>query len=1076
MQLKNTKMEHLKFYIVLVLLLTSSAIHAQQPVRIYGKVIEAGSGVAVAGATITAGSGKSQVIITANDGSFSFTTDQMNDTVFVSHVGYESQKVLTAKLSKSPLVISLQKEVKKLNEVVVNTGFQYIPKERVTGSFDYIGNKTLNLQTGTNILDRLNGMANGVLFDNSKYTLPQKKLNLNVHGLSTINGPQDPLIVLDNFPYDGDLSNINPNMIESITVLKDAAAASIWGTRAGNGVIVITTKKGRFNQPTRIEFNSGVQIVQKPDLFSLPQMASSDYIDVEQMLYGKGYFSSAVNKPYPALTPVADVLYRRDNGLLTADEATAQINALRNQDIRNDYDKYFYQNGVNQQYALNLSGGNQNISYIVAGGLDKNLDNLDAGYDRLTVRAENTYKPLKNLQLTAGVAYTGSRSVNGRPGYNTILSDYRFVPYLKFTDSQGNPLSIPQGYRDEYTDTAGGGKLLNWKYYPLDDYRHNTTKTVLHEIVANMGAQYQVAPGLTVDIKYQYERQQSNMRNLQDTGSYAARDLINTFSQVDGSTGLVNYIVPLGSILNLSNSYVESNNIRGQLNFNHTWKKHSVSAIAGAESRQIKTNSDGRIVYGYNDDLLTASNVDFANPYPSYVTGYTSFINNGVSFSETLNRFVSFYGNGAYTYNGKYTLSASARKDASNLFGVNANEKWKPFWSAGAAWDISKESFYNFSFLSYLKLRGSYGISGNVDQTQSGKTVLQYIGTDYNSNLPFAFISQYANPNLTWEKVCNLNIGLDFASKDHVISGSLDYYVKKASDLFGPSPLDYTTGLNEIVITRNVANMQAHGIDVNLHTINLNRKFKWVTHFLFSYYSDKTTAYNMPPGFIYRPGFGNTISPIIGKPLYAILSYNMAGLDPETGDPLGYLSKEISKDYNSIINSVTSADSLVYSGPATPRFYGSLGNTFSWKGFSLSANIIFKLGYYFRKPSISYSTLFSNGNGNPDFSKRWQQPGDEKTTNVPSMVYPVVSNRDNFYLLSQNTVDRADHIRLQFINLSYDFSRLLAPKSIFKSLQLYINAANLGILWRANKDGLDPEYPSTLPPSKTYTIGLRTDF
>jgi hypothetical protein len=421
------------------------------------------------------------------------------------------------------------------------------------------------------------------------------------------------------------------------------------------------------------------------------------------------------------------------------------------------------------------------------------------------------------------------------------------------------------------------------------------------------------------------------MRNLQDTGSYAARDLINTFSQVDGSTGLVNYIVPLGSILNLSNSYVESNNIRGQLNFNHTWKKHSVSAIAGAEERQIKTNSDGRIVYGYNDDLLTASNVDFANPYPSYVTGYTSFINNGVSFSETLNRFVSFYGNGAYTYNGKYTLSASARKDASNLFGVNANEKWKPFWSAGAAWDISKESFYNFSFLSYLKLRGSYGISGNVDQTQSGKTVLQYIGTDYNSNLPFAFISQYANPNLTWEKVCNLNIGLDFASKDHVISGSLDYYVKKASDLFGPSPLDYTTGLNEIVITRNVANMQAHGIDVNLQTINLNRKFKWVTHFLFSYYSDKTTAYNMPPGFIYRPGFGNTISPIIGKPLYAILSYNMAGLDPETGDPLGYLSKEISKDYNSIINSVTSADSLVYSGPATPRFYGSLGNTFSWK-------------------------------------------------------------------------------------------------------------------------------------------------
>ena len=193
-------------------------------------------------------------------------------------------------------------------------------------------------------------------------------------------------------------------------------------------MIVITTKKGRLNQPVRIGFNSSAQIVQKPDLFSIPQMTSADYIGVEEMLYDKGYFSSAVNKPYAALTPVADILYRRDNGLLTPGEASAQIDALRNHDIRNDYDKYFYRNGVNQQYALNLSGGNENISYIVAAGLDKNISNLNAGYDRLNLRAENIYKPLKNVQLTTGVAYTGSRAVNGRPGYNSILSDYRFVP------------------------------------------------------------------------------------------------------------------------------------------------------------------------------------------------------------------------------------------------------------------------------------------------------------------------------------------------------------------------------------------------------------------------------------------------------------------------------------------------------------------------------------------------------------------------------------------------------------------------------------------------------------------------
>ncbi|HUZ59435.1 MAG TPA: SusC/RagA family TonB-linked outer membrane protein, partial [Hanamia sp.] len=955
--------------------------------------------------------------------------------------------------------------------------FQYIPKERSTGSFDFIDNKTLNQQVGTNILDRLNGVASGILFDYSKFTTPpQKNLNLSVRGLSTINGPQDPLIVLDNFPYDGDISNINPNMIESITVLKDAAAASIWGTRAGNGVIVITTKRGHFNQPVRVDFNSNVQVVQKPDLFSLSQMSSSDYINVEEMLYNNGYFNSAINTGYAALTPVVDILYRRDNGLLTADEATAMINTLRTQDVRNDYDKYFYRNGVNQQYSLNLYGGNQNISYIVSAGLDKNISDLNAGYNRLNVRAENTYKPVKNLQLTIGLTYTDSRSTSGRPAYNSILSANRSVPYLKFADSQGNPLSVAQSYRDEYTDTAGAGQLLNWKFYPWEDYKHNTTNTGLQELLADIGIQYQILPGLTADIKYQYEKQESNTRNLQDTASYEARNQINSFSQIEGSPGIVNYIVPLGSILNLSDSYIESNNIRGQLSFNKTWDKHSVSAIFGSETRQVKNTTNANTIYGYNDDLLTTSNVDFLNAYPNYVNGYTSFVNNGLSLSQTLNRFVSFYGNAAYTYKEKYTISASARKDASNLFGVNANDKWKPFWSTGFGWNISKEKFYNVSSLPYLKLRVSYGISGNVDQTKSAATVLQYLGADPYSNLPFAFITQYANPNLTWEKVHIFNIGFDFGGKNQFISGSLEYYIKKATNLFGPSPLDYTAGLNDISIIKNVADMQANGIDLNLQTINVNKALQWKTNFYISYYADKTTRYNMPQGFIYSPGYGTGISPIVGKPLYSILSYKMAGLNPETGDPQGYLNKQISEDYNSIINSATNVDSLVYNGPATPRYYGAVGNTFTWKGVSLGINIMFKMGYFFRKPSINYNTLFSNGVGNADFAKRWQKPGDEKFTNVPSMIYPDISSRDNFYLLSQNTVDKADNVRLQFVNLSYDFSKILTSAAFFKSLQVYINASNLGILWRANKDGLDPEYPSSIPPSKTYTIGLRTNF
>jgi TonB-dependent starch-binding outer membrane protein SusC len=1060
---------------LIILLLLQTGSHAQQvATTLPGKIVDAGTQLPVAGASISLIHNKNKTV-SGDNGAFSITVYSTTDTLIISHTGYLQKQVPIAPFKDHVLIIELKKEAKTLDEVVVNTGFQYIPKERATGSFTFIDNKTLNLQTGTTILDRLKGVTSGVLFDDSKFTNDQKKLHFNVRGLRTLNGPQDPLIVVDNFPYEGDISNINPNMIESITVLKDAAAASIWGTRAGNGVIVITTKKGRFGQPVKIDFNSSVRIADKPDLFYLHQMSSSDYIDVEEMLYGQGYFNSTINDGHSALTPVVDILSRRDSGLLSPTEATAQINALSTNDMRNDYTKYFYRKAVSQQYALDLYGGSDKISYIVSAGLDKNISELDADYNRLNVRAQNTYKPLSNLQLIAGVTYTVSKSTSGKPAYNGIQAGGRFVPYLKLAGNNGDPLPVAQSYRDEFTDTAGADKLLNWKYYPLTDYRHNINTARLNELLADIGIQYQIIRGLSVDVKYQYERQDINTNLLHDTAGYFTRNLINQFTQVDGS-GMVTNILPIGSILNTSGAVIESNNLRGQLNFNREWKVNSLSAIAGAEIRQTKSNLSRNTVYGYNEDLLTSSNVDFLNSYPTYVTGYNSYIDNGLSFSETLNRFVSFYGNAAYTYNDKYTLSASVRKDASNLFGVNTNDKWKPFWSGGAAWNISKENFYQASFIPFLKLRATYGISGNVDQTKSAKTVVQYVGTDPYSNLPAAFITQYNNPDLTWEKVHVLNIGLDFSTVNQIISGSLEYYHKKGTNLFGLSPLDYTAGLNSNYIIRNVADMQANGIDLNLQTININRKFQWRTNLLLSHYADKTTGYYLPPGFIYRPGFGTGISPIIGKPLYAIFSYNMAGLDPQNGDPLGYLGNQVSKDYNKITYAATSADSLLYNGPATPRWYGSISNTFNWQGLSVTINIAFKMGYYFRKPSIAYSLLFDYGAGDADFSKRWQKPGDEKFTNVPSLAYPDIYGRDNFYLFSQNTVDKAGNIRLQFIDISYDFGKLMQNRKILKSLKLYINTANLGLLWRANKDGFDPEYLSSPPPSKIYTVGLKTDF
>jgi len=1055
---------------------TDSQIFSDRLIDVKGRVTNE-KGEPVEGVTVTV-KGTTNTAVTDGNGEFSVATIEKDAVLVFTHVSMETFELTVS--GKTELAINLKTKVTALGNVVVtlNTGYQEIPKERATGSFSKIDIATLNQQVGTNILNRLNGVSSSVLFDDTKLKSNQKKYNFNVRGLSTINGPQDPLIVLDNFPYEGDINNINPNDVESITILKDAAAASIWGTRAGNGVIVITTKKGRLNQPLKIEFNTNVIVTGKPDIYYVPQMSSTDYIDVEQFLYNKNFYNNQINNPgKAALSPALEIFIKRRNGQISAQDSAAQINALKNVDIRNEYNKYFYQQAVTQQYALNLRGGGGNIAYFISGGYDQSISELGAGNKRLNVRSENTYKPLKNLQLTVGVLYSQNNSKSGKPAYDGIRISGRPIPYLSFADANGNALPVAVGIREGYTDTAGAGKLLNWKYYPLEDYKHNKSTNTTQDLFTNIGLRYDVIKGFSIDIKYQYEKQQTSTKTLQDINSYAARSLINNFTQLNRTTGAVTYIVPLGGVLNLSNATIESQNLRGQIDFNKTWNKHSISAIAGTEIRQISSTGNSTQTYGFNDDILTTStSIDFANTYPTFINGSRQRVANSFSLSENLNRFVSYFGNAAYTFKEKYTASVSFRKDASNLFGLNINDKWNPFWSTGVAWDISRESFYHSNLLPYLKLRVTYGYSGNVDQSKSAVTTIGYFSSlNQYTNFNNALINQFSNPELRWEKVGTFNFGVDFEIKNQILRGSIEYYHKKGVDLFGLSPLDYTAGLGRNVLVKNVANMVGNGIDVLLQTININKGFKWHTYFLFNYNLSKTTSYYIPPGTSYGGTAGINISTIPGKPVYSILSYKWGGLNA-TGNPQGYLNKNLSTNYAAIFNSLTSPDSIVFNGPASPKYFGSVSNTFFYKGFSLTANITFKLGYFFRKTSISYDQLFNSGTGHLDFSKRWQKPGDELITNVPSMIYPNDANRDIFYLNSEATVAKADHLRLQFINLSYDVSKSLIKRVPFSLIQLYINVSNLGILWKANNDDIDPDYQSSIPPSRTYAIGLKANF
>ncbi|TDO23741.1 SusC/RagA family TonB-linked outer membrane protein [Pedobacter duraquae] len=1062
-------MRKLIFFIVLLI---SQSAYSQYIIK--GKVLSAKTNQPIPGANLIVKEG-SMTMQSGSSGEFALNLPIGKYTLTVKHIGYTEKVISFSAPYNGELVILLPEGINELNEVNIRTGYQEIPKDRATGAFTVVDNKTLNEQSGTNILARLDGVTSGLAFD-TKAGTAQRKLNFNVRVLSSINGPMDPLIVLDNFPYDGNIENINPNDVESVTILKDAAAASIWGARAGNGVVVITTKKGRLNQKMSIEGGSTLIISDKPDYFKLPEISSQDYIDVEQLLFSKGLYNSTItNQPYAALTPAVEVFLARRNRTITPSDSARRIDALKRIDTRQDYADYFLKRPIVQQYFLNIAGGTEKTAYTFSGAYDKSQNETGDPQNKLNLRVGNTYKLSNNLTLDFGLYYTYRKSSLGATPLNSIKVNSRKVPYLDLVDENGKGLPVAIAYNQRYTATAGSGKLMNWDYIPFEDNQYINYNATTNDLISNFAALYRVTDWLSINATYQYEKQELSTENLRGVDSYSARNMINSFTQINPSTGLVTYIVPKGGILNGSSDDLVSNKIRGQLNINKRWRKGQLSGIIGAEINAADINTSQETKYGYQENPISFSVVDLVNSYPSFITGGNQKIEGGLPIGHRANRYVSTYTNFAYTYDGKYTLSASARRDASNVFGLKTNDKWNPLWSAGASWKVSEEKFYQQGWLPSLTFRVSYGYQGNVDLSKTGLTILQY-GTNRESGFQSASVGQLGNPELRWEKTGQLNFGLDFSSAGNRLSGSIDYYRKHGTDLYGPVAYDYTAwGLNN-TITRNVADMIGDGIDVNLQTRNFTGVLAWTSRLLFNYNSSKVSKYFQPVEYNGAlVSDGKSLTPAVGYPLYAIASYRWAGLD-NAGNPQGFLNGVKSINYAAIMQDGATkglnSESIIYHGRSLPNITGSLINDFEAFGFRLSFNIAYKFGYYFRRPSLSYNQLFSVGVGHSEFAERWQSPGDELHTDVPSLVYPANVNRDTFYARSEATIEKGDHIRLKYINLSHNFSNKVLKVIGFKDVKLFGNVNNLGILWRANKKGLDPDYAGILSPLKTYTAGL----
>ncbi|MHA6697175.1 SusC/RagA family TonB-linked outer membrane protein [Chryseobacterium sp. A321] len=1055
---------------ILLFLLAGCWLTLNAQISISGTVIDGRTGEAVAEAAVSADT--NEQVHTDKFGKFKISVNDTKGSLLFSKNGYENQTTSFNVQTREYLKVILHEKMQDIEEVTLSTGYQNIPKERATGSFSTISNEMLSKQVTLNIVDRLPAVANGVFVSQGT---SNGESQLMVRGLSTIEGPKAPLVVLDNFPYEGDIGLINPNLVKEITILKDAAAASIWGARAANGVIVITTKKGDFRKAFSADFNTSLSVSQKPALNYISSMNSSDFIEVEKELFSRGFYDNDINSyNHVVLSPAVALMDKYRSGLISNAQFDREINKLKSIDSRDQFSKYIYRPSENRQYSLNLNAGSQNLAWSAMLGYDNNIGNLGEKYRRLNLGFENSWKPIKGLTITTGIWLNKVNSESGKDGISSINIKGRGVPYMELADNSGRAVSLPKDYNDDYKLGLGEGKLLDWNYYPLTNWEYEKTMSEFSELRLNSGLKYNVLDGLDATVNYQYQKSSGFSETLYDIQSYTARNYINLFSTIDG-TGAVKNVVPKGAIFAQSNSNTTITNLRGQLSYNRSWKRHAVNAILGGEVRSAESSYHSTRYYGYNANSKTFVNVNYTTRYPTLMGSYST-LQDGHSMNEALTRFVSFYSNAAYTFDKKYTISASARRDASNLFGLNINDQWNPFWSSGFAWKISNENFYNLDFLPDLKLRGSYGFNGNVNPAMVAVSTIRYFGTSLFTGTPTAQLSNFYNPELRWEKVRMTNLAMDFNGWNNRVSGSIEWYQKVAEGLFGDAPIDYTTGITSL--TRNVAGMKGQGWDFNINTNNINRIFSWRTALNLSFYKDEITEYHLDNLMARNFVFSSVpISGVSGKPVYSIFAYKWAGLDPLTGDPQGLLNGQVSKDYLELTGPEQTLDDLVYFGSAIPTKFGNITNTFEYKGWALDVGISYKLGYWFRKESIDYTRLYSEWVTNADFNNRWIKPGDEINTHVPSAQYVTNSARDAFYAGSEVLIEKGDHVRLQYINMSYKFKPF--HNRFSNSLELYGNLNNIGLLWKATDSDRDPDYNMgnfTLLPPLTFTLGLKANF
>lgn len=1103
-------------------------------------VITDETGEPVIGATVRNTAQKSNYTSSDISGNYAINASE-GDIIIISFIGMQDHSFNVEKI-KTIYNITLKSDITVLEDVIV-TGYQTISKERAAGAFVKVGVEDLKVKPIDNIASALRGLTPGMVgtTDDNGVT----RFIIRGQGTFQSQADRDPLIVVDGFPIQGfsaistgvsgvkdPFASINPNDVESITVLKDAAATSIYGAKAANGVIVITTKKGKLADPKSgeseldINVNAFVSVSSKPDLEYAFNMANTEqtvkYLENIQK-YAIAYTDSYKNpynysnQIYQYMLPEASSLlleYKTRNSI-TESEYNARIQELINRDgkWKDEYNKYIFRNSIKQQYNVSINGGSIKHRYNMSLSYDKDLGvSIGDEKNRFILNFSNDYIIAKNLTFSVGVNAQMSHNKHNGIGFSTLTSFTS--PYTTLFNEDGSyaHISMPgQGYMPILKSLFGDKLPYSWEYNPVEDRDHVDDQTRLFNTRFQTSLNYKIIDGLNVSLSGQYERNQYRRRLEYDPLSYKVRHSMNLYSNLNSLTGMYESYYPEGAVFTDASDLYSSYNIRAQADYNKKINKdNEITILFGGEIQSASTQYDPSYTrYGYNENtnaVMTNPDYffkDWSNDgtwtYKTNVFGTKVYSSPFASLGTLRNiedRFLSAYLNMAYTFRNKYTITSNVRTDASNYVSDKVRNKFSPFWSIGGAWNINKESFVKgIEWIDNLKLRTSYGIAG-VAAGKSEVSTMTTLATGspsiiYTNNEPYSYVNLRGNPTLTWEKSRSFDIAVDFDLFNGKIYGTIDYYRRYSYDVLSPATMPYIAQSTD-KITFNNAEISNNGIEIALGSVlKIGDNLKWKGDLNFTYNRNRVEKYNVKPS-----SYGGSYVP--GRPLGMIFAYNLIGYTEE-GFPImkgkdG--AEEIVKDRASthLYDNIKSGDGWedsnwkIYQGTSIAPYNVGFTNRFQFYNFTLSFMITGDFGHLVKDLNTGgtndqRSPYFSKGMVNAmnnDYSGAYRYMPVYNDQNVQTynlgFAYSYMSN---LHSQAASNYVSGSHLRLNEIYLGYDLSKkiLKGGQRFFKGLNVYIQSRNLGTIWVANDRGFDPTYNyESIKPPLTITCGAKLNF